>query len=68
MSVNITTGKTLFKLIYGYLCVLSIETSIKTWNITIWGGVISRTDLLAARIKQIEQRDEELVEAAARAS
>ena len=50
-SVNATTGRTPFELLYDYKCVLPIETEITTWATALWDNVTTREDLLVARTK-----------------
>ncbi len=65
-TVRAPTGKTPYEILYGYRCVLPIETRIPSWSTLPWTSVRSREDLLAMRAQQMQRRDEDLEEAAAR--
>ena len=65
-TARVSTGETPYRLLYGYECVLPIETRIPTWTTLSWGKVVSTADLLAMRTRQLQQRDIDLDEASAR--
>ena len=65
-TIRQSTGKTPFELLYGYHCVLPVETRLTTWNTLPWETVRTRGDLLAMRAQQLLRREEDLEEATAR--
>lgn len=56
ISVRRSTGFSAFRLLYGRDCILPIEFSSPTWGTVDWGSVRTRDDLIAARVKQLDQR------------
>ena len=61
-----STGVTPYRLLYGYECVLPIETRVPTWSTVMWDKVSTTAELLTARAIQLAQRDLDLEEAASR--
>ena len=55
-----------YRLLYGYECVLPIETRVPSWSTVNWHKVSTTAELLTARAIQFAQRDLDLEEAAAR--
>jgi hypothetical protein len=51
-------------LLFGYHPVLPIEVDIPTWRIINWDSVTSTEDLLEARIRMLERREEDIKKAA----
>ncbi|MCO5567149.1 hypothetical protein L7F22_020837 [Adiantum nelumboides] len=52
-----------FELMYGQKHVMPIEEVVLSWTILPWGNELSRDDLLALRIRQLERRQEDIEEA-----
>jgi len=66
ISVRRPTGYSAFRLLYGRECILPVELAISSWSAVEWEDVRSREDLLAARIKQLDERSLEESRAAER--
>jgi len=65
-SIHEPTGHTPFYLVYGREAVLPIETKYSTWRTLGWNDVHTHEELLAVRARQIEMRDEDILEAMAK--
>ena len=61
-TVHGPTGFTPFYMVYGREAVLPVETRYPTWRTLGWDEVNSRKKLLELRARQIEMRDEDLIE------
>lgn len=57
------TGHSPFYIGHGFDPVLPIELEIPTWRILPWGSVTNTAELLAMRARQLQRRDEDLMEA-----
>jgi hypothetical protein len=55
-----------YNLVFGQDCVLGVETEAMTWAMIDWKRVQSREQLLAARARQFERRQDDLEMAASR--
>lgn len=55
-----STGFAPYKLVFGQDCVLPVETEAMTWAMIDWKWVQTREQLLAARAKQFERREDDL--------
>ncbi|TYJ51344.1 hypothetical protein B9479_008086 [Cryptococcus floricola] len=58
-------GMTPYKALYGQECVLPIDFTLESMLLSNWRQVESETDLLEARMKQMEKRPSEMAEIAA---
>jgi hypothetical protein len=65
-SVKRTTGRAPFELVYGEQCILPIEAKVGSWRTLPWDSVQTTEDLLTIRAEQLNRRDIDLEEAAAR--
>lgn len=63
-TVKLSTGVSLFRIVCGQEPVLPIDLEILTWRILLWGQVTNTSELLALRARQLEQRDNDIEEAA----
>ena len=54
------TGYMLAELMYGQKPVMPIEETIPTWNVLPWQDGLSREELLALHIRQLERRPEDI--------
>ena len=59
-----STGFAPYKLVFGQDCVLPVELHATTWAMVDWRRVKTKEQLLAARARQLEQREENLSTAA----
>jgi hypothetical protein len=66
ISVRRPTGYSAFRLLYGRDCILPVELAVSSWSTVDWGDVRSREDLLAARMKQLDEKTLEQSRAAER--
>ena len=57
------TGYMLVELMTGQALVMPTETAIATWTMLPWKEEMSREELLAVRIRQLEGRSEDIAEA-----
>ena len=57
------TGYMLTELMTGEAPVMPTETTIATWTVLPWKEEMSREELLAVRIRQLEGRAEDIAEA-----
>ena len=48
------------ELMYGQKLIMPIERTISSWSEVDWKDEMSREELLAARIRQLEQRPEDV--------
>jgi len=55
--VRRTTGYSAFRLLYGHECILPIEFSTRSWATVDWEAVESHEDLIAARMKLLDERE-----------
>lgn len=60
-----STARTPFDLVFGWHCVLPVDISVRSWGGIEWSEVYTTEELLAARARQLEARNEDLLEAAA---
>ena len=65
MTAKRTTGKSPFALVYGNEAVLPIEMGVLSWRVMDWDRVTTTEELLVARSKQLEQKDDDVDRAAA---
>jgi hypothetical protein len=63
VTVRRTTGYSAFRLLYGQDCLLPVDFTVVSWSLLDWDEVKTREDLLAARMRQLDER--ELAEARA---
>ena len=54
------TGYMPAEIIYGQTPIMPIEEAIASWNVLPWEDNMSREDLLALRIRQLERRPEDI--------
>ena len=66
VTVKTVTGFSPWYLNYGAEAVLPVETRIPTWRILDWDEVRTTAELLALRARQLQLRDNDLEEAAAK--
>ncbi|KAE8237508.1 hypothetical protein A4X13_0g8760 [Tilletia indica] len=59
-----STGQSPFELVYGYQPLLPIDHDLNTFQIVDWDRIHTRSDLLAARARQLRRRDDDLANAA----
>ena len=52
-TIHRSTDWTLYKLLYDYLCILSIEAHILTWSTLNWKSVWTQADLLTIQTEQL---------------
>ncbi len=64
VSVRRSTGYTAFELLYGRDCILPVELSIASWSMVDWDDIRTREDLILARMRQLEARNQEISQAA----
>ena len=50
-----------FEVLFGAAPLLPIDIEFETWLFTDWTAEMTRAELLTARMKQIERRDEDIV-------
>ena len=65
-SVHEPTGHTPFYLVYGREAVLPIEAKYPTWRTLDWSSVHTHEELLVVRARQLEMRDEDILESMAK--
>jgi hypothetical protein len=63
-AVKHSTGFALYRLIFGADCVLPIESTNPTWNVSHWTDITSTSDLLAIRARQLESCSDDIADAA----
>ena len=63
VTVRASTGYSAFRLMYGQDGLLPVDFTVISWNLLNWDDVRTREDLLAARMRQLNER--ELTEARA---
>jgi hypothetical protein len=56
-----TTGKAPFEVLFGAAPLLPVDIEFETWLFTEWTTVKNRAQLLEARMRQIERRDEDML-------
>lgn len=64
-TVRRSTGLTPYEVEYADKPVLPIELEIPTWTIVNWNDVRTQSDLIAARARILERREEDIAEVAA---
>jgi hypothetical protein len=64
ISICRSTGKAPFDLVFGWQCVLPVELTLTSWGSILWGDINSTEDLLEARARQLEMREEDMLDAA----
>lgn len=63
ITTRASTAFTPYRLVFGQDCVLPVELTAVSWATVSWNRVRSREDLLAARARQLERRDDDLEKA-----
>ena len=63
ITTRASTGFTPYKLVFGQDCVLPVELTATSWATINWSQVKTRAELLAARARQLERKEEEVKEA-----
>ncbi len=59
-----TTGRVPYELIFGERVSLPVEQDVASWSVMPWTSPMSREDLLAVRIRQLQRREEDIKAAA----
>jgi hypothetical protein len=59
VTVRRSTGFSAFRLLYGRDCLIPAEFTVESWGVVDWGSIKSRSDLLHARMLQLEQQSSE---------
>jgi len=62
-TTRVSTGFTPHRLVFGQDCVLPVELYASSWTIIEWRKVKTTAELLAARVRQLERREEDIEEA-----
>jgi len=63
ITPRVSTGFTPYRLVFGQDCVLPVEPCVSSWTIIQWRKVKTTVELLAARARQLERREEDIEEA-----
>jgi hypothetical protein len=63
ITTRASTGFTPYRLVFGQDCVLPVELTASSWATVEWRKVKSRAELLAARARQLERREEDIEQA-----
>jgi len=63
ITSRVSTGFTPYRLVFGQDCVLPIELCASSWTTIEWRKVKTTVDLVAARVRQLERREEDIEEA-----
>jgi len=63
ITTRVSTGFTPYRLVFGQDCVLPIELCASSWTIIEWRKVKTTAELLVARARQLERREEDIEEA-----
>jgi len=63
ITTRVSTGFTPYRLVLGQDCILPVELYASSWTIIEWRKVKTTAELLAARARQLERREEDREEA-----
>ena len=63
ITTRASTGFALYKLVFGQDCVLPIELRAASWAVIAWEKVGTLEDVLAARARQLERKEEDICQA-----
>jgi len=63
ITTSASTGFTPYRLVFGQDCVLPIELTAVSWATVNWNRIQTRAELLAARARQLERKEEDVREA-----
>jgi len=62
ITTRVSTGFTPYRLVFGQECVLPVELCASSWTIIEWRKVKTTAELLVARARQLERREENIEE------
>jgi len=60
ITTRASTGFTPYRLVFGQDCILSIELTAASWATVNWNRIKTRAELLAARARQLERKEEDV--------
>ena len=63
ITTRASTGFTPYRLVFGQDCILPIELIAASWATVNWNRIKTRAELLAARAKQLERKEQDVCEA-----
>ena len=63
ITTRASTGFAQYKLVFGQDCVLPIELKAASWAVIAWEKVKTLEDLLGARARQLERKEEDICQA-----
>jgi len=60
ITTRASTGFTPYRLVFGQDCVLPMELTAVSWATVNWNRIKTRAELLAARARQLERKEEDV--------
>jgi len=63
ITTRASTGFTPYRLVFGQDCIVPIELTAASWATVNWNRIKTRAELLAARARQLERKEEDVREA-----